>query len=253
MKIEDVVKVLEERDVWIAGSIVALNVDEKDWYYTGCGSCGKKVDKVPQGRYECNQAITQGLTSNSSTRLRRWSMIALHAWLFFCGSFFVPLCGKEADEVVKEDTEELGYSPTLDNLIEKRALFKMKVRVNNYKKADKVYAVDIVCEDDDLIKKHLPEEPNDQPNQNDVEIGSSNSLDSSHVVANAQADNVDQSSLGVGEDSVSANTPLKILSPNKVGAESAGTKAELDGQYSTNKFSRKGSKKSKFLIIDDGN
>ncbi|MED6125010.1 hypothetical protein PIB30_064438 [Stylosanthes scabra] len=81
-------------------------------------------------------------------------------------------------------------------------------RVNNYEKDDNVYTIDYVWEDEDLINKHLPEEPKDQSNLNNDEIGSSNTLDSSNVVPIAQADTANKSSLDVVETPVTTKTPL---------------------------------------------
>ncbi|MED6209966.1 hypothetical protein PIB30_059676 [Stylosanthes scabra] len=55
MKIEDVVKIVEEGHAWIVACVVALNVGARDRYYKGYGNCGKKVDTAPKGIYECGQ------------------------------------------------------------------------------------------------------------------------------------------------------------------------------------------------------
>ncbi|MED6180002.1 hypothetical protein PIB30_006119 [Stylosanthes scabra] len=55
MKIEDVVKIVEEVHAWIAARVVALNVGARDQYYKGYGNCGKKVDTAPKGIYECGE------------------------------------------------------------------------------------------------------------------------------------------------------------------------------------------------------
>ncbi|MED6147667.1 hypothetical protein PIB30_045890 [Stylosanthes scabra] len=163
----------------------------------------------------------------------------------------VPLCDKRANEVVGDDTEELGHPTTLDNLIEKRALFKIKIKANNYEKDDKVYTVDYVCEDEVLINKYLPEEAGDQPNPNDAAIGSTNSIDSESIVAIPQDDNVNQSSLDLVETPVSGKRSLKRTSSAKDLVDLCGSDIELDGQHSTNNKGRRGARKSRFTIIDD--
>ncbi|MED6144221.1 hypothetical protein PIB30_013598 [Stylosanthes scabra] len=177
----------------------------------------------------------------------RTACITLLLW----DSAVVPLCGKRADEVVGDDTEELGYPTTLDNLIEKRALFKIKFRANNYQKDDKVYTVDYVCEDEVLINRHLPEETEDQSNPNNVEIGSTNSLDSSADVAFHQVDTANESYIDLVETPMSAKTSLKRTASAKGVADSAGGDVELDGQHSTNKYCKRGARRSKVQIVDD--
>ncbi|MED6204010.1 hypothetical protein PIB30_005015 [Stylosanthes scabra] len=88
--------------------------------------------------------------------------------LLLWDSAVVPLCGKKADEIIGEDTEELGYPLTLDNILEKRAQFKINVRASNYEKDDKVYIVDLVCEDEDLVNKYLPEDSENEPTVTDA-------------------------------------------------------------------------------------
>ncbi|MED6107641.1 hypothetical protein PIB30_015814 [Stylosanthes scabra] len=59
--------------------------------------------------------------------------------------------------------------------------------------------------------------------------------------------------MDIGEKSVSGKTPLKRTITGMELAEIGASEVELEGQYSTNKFSRRVPRKSRLEIIDDDN
>ncbi|MED6135934.1 hypothetical protein PIB30_051380 [Stylosanthes scabra] len=238
MKIEDVIKCTEECKPWIAASIVALNNGMHDCYYTACADCGKNVECAPNGIYVCI-AEKCGHTSNKPRSKFKVEVIVYDGTaclnLLMWDTQVIQLCGKRADQVAKEDMEELGYPPTLDNLIESSALFKTNVKLNNIEKDDRVYTVSNICEDDDLVRQHLPADFTSQANETVTELGGSNSVEDSEAVANLQN--------GIRDDSVSTRTPGKRPVADQTGGSSGVDEAELEGQLSTNKLSRRGVKK----------
>lgn len=48
------------------------------------------------------------------------------------------------------------YPHTLDNMMDKKVLFKLNVKAANVKQYDPVYTVMKVCDDEDTISKNLP-------------------------------------------------------------------------------------------------
>ncbi|MED6132722.1 hypothetical protein PIB30_021548 [Stylosanthes scabra] len=105
----------------------------KVWKIEEVVKMSEKVDTVPKGRYKVEVMVYD---ETACINLLLWD------------SAVIPLCGKR--------NEELGYPPTLDNLIEKRVLFKVNARANNFERDDKVYTVAALCEDNELIDKHYP-------------------------------------------------------------------------------------------------
>ncbi|MED6110837.1 hypothetical protein PIB30_046591 [Stylosanthes scabra] len=147
--------------------------------------------------------------------------------------------------------EELGYPPTLDNLIKRNALFKINVKLNNIEKDDRVYTVLNICEDDDLVKQHLLDDFTSQPNGTVTEMGGSNSLEEFEAAANLQNDCDDHLDVAVGEDSASIKTLGKRNGARRTPGTSGVDDTELEGQLSTNKASKRGAKSRRLQIIDD--
>ncbi|MED6211476.1 hypothetical protein PIB30_074002, partial [Stylosanthes scabra] len=195
MKIEDVVKCTEECKPWIAASIMGVNNGMHDWY---------KVEVMVYDGTAC-------------LNLLMWD------------TQVIQLCGKRADQVAKEDMEELGYPPTLDNLIQRNAMFKINVKRNNIDKDDQVYTVSNICEDDDLVKQHLPDDFTSHADGTVTEMGGSNSLGDSEAVANLQTDCHDYLHVDPAKRNVTEQT-----------GGSGVDEAQLEGQLSTNKFSGRG-------------
>ncbi|MED6189675.1 hypothetical protein PIB30_098368 [Stylosanthes scabra] len=220
-KIDDVLKARQEGTLWIAGSVLALNVGEVKWCYKACGKCGKKVETVPTGRYECLEC---SYTDDKP---------------------------KYKYKVQVMETEEFGYSPTLDNLIERKLLFKLKIRASNIERKDRIYTLAAMCEDEELVNKYLPEENTSQLTTTAVEMGGSNSGEGSPIFAKVQPDCGDHYSVALGDDSDSTKTPEKRPVSLISGSSSGAAQEELEGQLSTNKFSRRLPRKMLQIIEDD--
>ncbi|MED6128655.1 hypothetical protein PIB30_099978 [Stylosanthes scabra] len=253
MKIDVIIKCTEECKTWIAGNIVALNNGMHDWHYNACANCGKKVDCAPKGRYECTNE--KCLHIGNKPRLKYKVEVMVYDGteclnLLMWDTQVIQLCAKRADQVAKEDMEELGYPPTLDNLVERNVLFKISVKLSNIEKEDRVYTVSNICEDENLLTKYLPYDFFMQENVTPAEMDGSNSLEDSHAVANLETDCDGPVDVGLREDSVSTKTPPKRAVTEHIGGSSGADEPELEGQLSTNKFTHRGGKRGKLSISD---
>ncbi|QHO58144.1 replication protein A 70 kDa DNA-binding subunit A-like [Arachis hypogaea] len=79
--------------------------------------------------------------------------------------------------------------PTLDNMMDKKLLFKLNVKIANINKHDQVYTIMKICDDEDIVEKNCPIEFISNPSDVLTENGISNSLDVSATVANLKSDN----------------------------------------------------------------
>ncbi|MED6226190.1 hypothetical protein PIB30_101067, partial [Stylosanthes scabra] len=220
MKIENVIKCSKECKPWIAGQIVALNNGMDDWYYDACGNCGKKVEPELDGRYECTNEKCHHIGKNPKFKYKVQVMVydgTTCINLLLWDTHVINLCGKRADEVANEDMEEFGYPPTLDGLIE----------------------------NEDLVKQFLPEDFMSQQTATVTEMDSSNSPEQSQAVVNLHIDADDHDSLAAGEDSESTKTPAKRPIKEIKSGHDGSYEHDVEGQLSTNKFSRRGGKKGK--------
>ncbi|MED6137560.1 hypothetical protein PIB30_066102 [Stylosanthes scabra] len=196
MKIENVLKCTEP---WIAASIMGVNNGMHDWCYIACSNCGKKVECAPMGRYEC----TNEKCGHSGTKpLSKYKVEVM----VYDGTTCLNLLMWDTQVI---QLEELGYPPTLDNLIERNALFKINVKQSNTDKDDRVYTVSNICEDDKLVHQHLPEDFTSQANGAVTEMGGSNFVEDPEAVANLQVESHDHLHVAIGDDSVSTRTPGK--------------------------------------------
>ncbi|QHO19846.1 uncharacterized protein DS421_11g332620 [Arachis hypogaea] len=128
------------------------------------------------------------------------------------------LIRRQAEQNKDEDAcsayclEGEGYPPTLDNMMDKKLLFKINVKTTNINKHDQVYTIIKICDDEDIVEKNCPMEFISNPFDILTENRISNSMDVSAAVANIKSDNNSQCFVDVMEDSV---TNLKCKTPTR--------------------------------------
>ncbi|QHO06164.1 Replication protein A 70 kDa DNA-binding subunit E [Arachis hypogaea] len=253
--VEEVLIQYEEGPAWIAATIVAINVTKDDWFYKSCRKCPKKVEIPIENRYECGKC---GHT-HGSTALRfkvevmvfdRTSSICLLLW----DKETSMLCGKRAEQIM-EDHVIMGdeYPKTLDNMMDKRVLFKINIKEANINQFDHVYIVMKICDDEDIIDKNLPKELFTNLPSNVSENGCNNYLEISGNVANLKTDCDIESSMDVVEECISSlkyQTPSKRITNVLKNSSPSLDEHEEEGQLSTNRFSRQMGNRQKCVNLD---
>ncbi|RYR16665.1 hypothetical protein HN51_067425 [Arachis hypogaea] len=210
--IEDALNSTEEGPIWIGGTIVSINADNNDWFYKSCRKCPKKVETPIGNRYECSKC---GHTHGSASLRYKVEVMAYDGTgsitMLMWDRETTQLIGRQAEQIKDEDClEGEGYPPTLDNMMDKKLLFKINVKTANINKHDQVYTIMKICDDEDIVEKNCPMEFISNPSDVLTENGISNSMDVSATVANLKSDNNSQCSVDVVEDSV---TSLKCKTP----------------------------------------
>ncbi|XLS64880.1 hypothetical protein HN51_024854 [Arachis hypogaea] len=181
--IEDALNSIKEGPIWTVGTIVSINAGNNDWFYKSCRKCLKKVETPIGNRYECSKC---GHTHGSASLRYKVEVMAYDGTgsitMLMWDRETTQLIGRQAKQIKDEDClEGECYPPTLDNMMDKKLLFKINVKTAN-------------------INKH------------DQENGICNSMDVSATVANLKSDNNSQCSVDVVEDSV---TSLKCKIPTR--------------------------------------
>ncbi|XP_057739914.1 replication protein A 70 kDa DNA-binding subunit D-like [Arachis stenosperma] len=244
------VRISQEGPAWIAASIVAINVTKDDWFYKSCRKCPKKVETPIGNRYECRKCgHTHGSAAlrfkvevmvfdgTGSIRLLLWDKETTRVKCFICVQVIV------GDE----------YPKTLDNMMEKRVLFKINIKEANINQFDHVYTVMKICDDEDIIDKNLPKELSTNLPSNVSEDGCNNYLEISENVANLKTDCDTESSMDVVEECISSlkyKTPSKNITNGLKNSPLSLNEDEEEGQLSTNRFSRKMGKRQKCVNLD---
>ncbi|XP_015958912.1 uncharacterized protein LOC107482831 [Arachis duranensis] len=220
------VRISQEGPAWIAATIVAINVTKDDWFYKSFRKCSKKVETPIGNRYECGKCSH----THGSAALRfnvevmvfdRTSSIRLLLWDKETSMF----CGKRAEQIM-EDHVIVGdeYPKTLDNMMDKRVIFKINIKEANINQFDHMY-----------------------------ENWCNNYLEISGNMANLKTDCDTESSTDVMEECISSlkyQTPSKritnVLKNSSLGLD----EHEEEGQLSTNMFSRQMRKRQKCVNLD---
>ncbi|KAL4356461.1 hypothetical protein AHAS_Ahas09G0089000 [Arachis hypogaea] len=99
--------------------------------------------------------------------------------------------------------------------MDKKALFKINVKMANIKQYDQIYMVSKVCDDEELVEKNMPKKMQTNLSTNITESGYSNSVDMSGNIVNLKIDTDPHFSMDGLEDSVSSGkckTPAKSAS-----------------------------------------
>ncbi|MED6144018.1 hypothetical protein PIB30_011522 [Stylosanthes scabra] len=150
---EEVLTAVDDCVCWFLGTIVALDIGEKDWCYNACTKCPKKVDGHGT-RFICGKC---GRVEFRPQKKYRLQLIVSDA----SGSMTITMWDKESRELIGKTAEELKkesigdndvYPIVLDTLIERTLLFKINVVANNYQ-LDNVYSVASISLDPNLIDR----------------------------------------------------------------------------------------------------
>ncbi|XLT08851.1 hypothetical protein HN51_054644 [Arachis hypogaea] len=235
--IEEVLIQHKEDPAWIAASIVAINVTKDDWFYKSCKKCPKKVETPIGNRYECGKC---GHTHGSAALRFKVEVMVFYG----TGSIRLLLWDKETRD---------EYPKTLDNMMDKRVLFKINIKEANINQFDHVYMVMKICDDEDIIDKNLPKELSTNLPSNVSEDGCNNYLEILENVANLKTDCDTESSMDVVEECISSlkyNTPPKKITNGLKNSPLSLNEDEEEGQLSTNRFSRKMGKRQKCVNFD---
>ncbi|MED6215827.1 hypothetical protein PIB30_001968 [Stylosanthes scabra] len=255
---EEVYNAQEVADRWIFGKIVAVNSGKTDWCYKACIKCPKKFETKTGDLYSCKRCkIT---FENPKDRYKvevvafdGTTCITLLLWDRECKY----LVGMEAADLLQLVDENLEEHPTqLDNLLEKKLLFKLSVKSSNIDGGDLVYPVSKICDDDDMVQKYQPIEFDTDPCVGSPDVKASNTMDGSGPVVSLGSDHDTQLYVGTGEASV---TSIKTKTFSKMTRTSLkpciqGKDEKDKGQTSTNRFCKKGEKKNvkrARVIFDD--
>ncbi|MED6203532.1 hypothetical protein PIB30_000620 [Stylosanthes scabra] len=116
---------------------------------------------------------------------------------------------------------EEEYLPTLNNMLERRLLFRINMKSTNINQRDRVYTVSNICDDKDILKSNHAKE----------------------ITEDASLNNND--SLEDAATSVRYKTPAKNNPGEMRSGENFIDDQKEEGQLSINKFSRKGVKRQK--------
>ncbi|QHO57364.1 hypothetical protein HN51_011953 [Arachis hypogaea] len=258
--IEEVLSSKEEGPIWVAGTIVAINCSKNDWYYKACRRCPKKVETPVGNRYECDKC---GHTHGTASIRYKVEVMVFDGTgsisLLLWDRETSQLCGKQAEKVLEEDGgREDEYPLTLDNMMDRRLLFKINVKAANISGYDQVFTVMKICDDEEVVDKNLPKNFDGNSSMNMTENGCSNSLDMFGNITdlNTDTDPDAQYTMDIREDSITSlkcKTPAKRVTNGFRSGSSSAIQNEDEGQLSTNKFSRKNAKKQKSIMIDGEN
>ncbi|KAL4299952.1 hypothetical protein AHAS_Ahas17G0152300 [Arachis hypogaea] len=244
-------------DELTVGSAIVKSIDEvltsikEDWFYKSCRKCPKKVETPIGDRYECTKC---GHTHGCAVlRWRLYFMMEQSINLLLWHRETYQLCEKQAKKVKEKEVITGGneYPATLDNIMDKRVLFKINVKVANINHYDQVFTVMKICDDDEIIEKNIPVIDTTNPTNNVEDNECSNSLSFLGNVVNLNTDNDTQYTMDGMEECISNlkyKTPAKRACSRMKPASNGLNHIENEGQLSTNKFSRKGSKKKKSLM-----
>ncbi|XP_016195509.1 uncharacterized protein LOC107636521 [Arachis ipaensis] len=217
----------------IEDALNSIEEGKNDWFYKACRRCPKKVETPIGEWYECGKF---GRTHGAAAIRYKVEVMVYDGSgsinLLLWDRETTQLCGKQADKIVLKDAVgDDDYPPSLNNMMDKKVLFKINVKSANIKQYDPVYTV---------MK----------------EADCSNSIDVSSNVVAIISDNDPELTLDSMEECMSS---LKFKTPAKraVGGSKPGlinvSNLEDEGQLSTNKFNRKGAKKLRSQLNDGDN
>ncbi|XP_060170374.1 replication factor A protein 1-like [Lycium barbarum] len=157
--IRNLVECLQKGSFWIVTTIVYIEL-KNGWSYLSCIKCARKVYKVgskfncPKCKSNENSALTRYrlqvrvMDNNGSVSLLIWDRDA------------IKLIGKTANELRAGLLEKSGaadafsYPSEMDNILDRRVIFKVAVKSDNIENHDEVYGVIKFSEDEDLIKQY---------------------------------------------------------------------------------------------------
>ncbi|QHO12363.1 Replication protein A 70 kDa DNA-binding subunit A [Arachis hypogaea] len=231
---------------------------KNDWFYKACRRCPKKVETPIGDRYECGKC---GHTHGAAAIRYKVEVMVYDGSgsinLLLWDRETTQLCGKQVDKIVLEDAVgDDDYPPSLNNMMDKKVLFKINVKSSNIKQYDPVYTVMKICDDEDIILKNLPTIMPSNQSAHVHEADCSNSIDVSSNDVAIISDNDPELTLDSMEECISS-LKFKTSAKRAVGGSKPGlinvNNLEDEGHLSTNKFNRKGAKKLRSQLNDGNN
>ncbi|XP_019227069.1 PREDICTED: uncharacterized protein LOC109208414 [Nicotiana attenuata] len=154
------------RSLLIVASIKNLELG-KGWSYVSCKKCQKKVDKVgkiyqcpnPKCKNEDNSAViryklqVRVMDTTGSVSLLLWDREAM---------FLIGKSAKELKEGFLANTgvvDKYPYPVELNNVLERKFMFKVIVKSSNIQLQQEVYSVVKLTDEEQLIRKYSPDPP----------------------------------------------------------------------------------------------
>ncbi|MED6213743.1 hypothetical protein PIB30_096260 [Stylosanthes scabra] len=137
------------------------------------------------------------------------------------------------------DDNNNDYPSALDNLLERKLMFKIQVKTEHIIGKDKIFPVQKICEDGGIIDNFYPK---DGCNDSAVNVAETNA--SNEVEGVGSVDLVEG-----GDSSVKSKTPNKRASVVSKTAQPISGENDEEGQLSANKFPRKGVKRQRSQLI----
>ncbi|XP_015163399.1 uncharacterized protein [Solanum tuberosum] len=164
--LSDLIQCTEESAYWIAAKVVYLKIDH-GWSHSACKKCLTVVDQV-ENRYYCSKCNKEVISIIHRYNLQMYVTdgTAFISLLFLNREVFqlIEKPAKELNEGLLENVE-CSYPSELDDLIEKKLMFKVMIEESNISKKDDVYKVIEFTNDETLLKKYC--QPSIQVTLND--------------------------------------------------------------------------------------
>ncbi|XLS52115.1 hypothetical protein HN51_012792 [Arachis hypogaea] len=234
--IEEVLNITEETSCWIVGTIVSLEVGKDDWSYMSCKTCPKKVVQS-KDRYWCDNCRRVGFKVMLRYRLQ---LIVTDG----SGCLNLIVWNKEAEQMIGKAAEKVkelskcdkgdSYPKYLENMIDKRFLFKLNITYKNINSVEGVYSVTKLSDDESLMSSYgVPNSSSDAsclqmlPN---IPIAETDEDSNGHAAVSLSKDSAVESNC----DS-SCQTPAKRTSSDAVDDSPATAALSPDVQASANK------------------
>nr|XP_016509422.1 PREDICTED: replication protein A 70 kDa DNA-binding subunit A-like [Nicotiana tabacum] len=229
----------------IAAKLVNLEL-QRGWSHLGCNKCIKKVEKVGN-KFFCKKCNEEDCSVGHRYRLQvrvmdRTAFISLLLW----NREAQQLIGKSAKEL-KEGLVEIfdadadcSYPSELDDILDKKFMFKVIVKQTNIESQDKACKVVKVTDDDDLQKEYAHSSFEDTITD-PLEIPEGQISGEEKVYGDFVVEKSGSSVLEDGDDCNTKLSPLKKYDKRSRSANKAPTVIaddDLNCQLSSNKVRR---------------
>ncbi|RYQ82705.1 hypothetical protein Ahy_B10g101276 [Arachis hypogaea] len=242
--IEEVLNMQQEMSCWIIANIVSLEVGKDDWCYTSCKTCPKKVVES-KDRYWCDHCRRVGFKA-----MLRLQIIVTDG----TGCLKLIVWNKEAEQMVGKLADKVNeicmwektnsYPKYLDNVIDKRFLFKLNITYKNINAIEGVYSVTKLSDEDFLISSFGCASSSVEASTSQImghtSLSETQDDSNAHGVVSLSKD----SAVEINGDS-SYQTPAKRSSPDTVDGYIGEAIVSADAQASANKTFRWYSEKKK--------
>ncbi|XP_072087019.1 replication protein A 70 kDa DNA-binding subunit B-like [Arachis hypogaea] len=230
---------MQEMSCWIIANIVSLEVGKDDWCYTSCKTCPKKVVES-KDRYWCDHCRRVGFKA-----MLRLQIIVTDG----TGCLKLIVWNKEAEQMVGKLADKVNeicmwektnsYPKYLDNVIDKRFLFKLNITYKNINAIEGVYSVTKLSDEDFLISSFGCASSSVEASTSQImghtSLSETQDDSNAHGVVSLSKD----SAVEINGDS-SYQTPAKRSSPDTVDGYIGEAIVSADAQASANKTFRWG-------------